>query len=105
LDDLHNFSYDWKIPDSIANDDEKLRDERTKEYIEALQLLQPGVTMMIMHCTNPSETFKYISDSGPLRKADLLAMLNPEFKKALQDNGIIVTTWRELMERRRKVKD
>ena len=105
LDDLHNFSYDWKIPDSIANDDEKLRDERTKEYIEALQLLQPGVTMMIMHCTNPSETFKYISDSGPLRKADLLAMLNPEFKKALQENGIIVTTWRELMERRRKVKD
>jgi predicted glycoside hydrolase/deacetylase ChbG (UPF0249 family) len=105
LDDLHNFSYDWKIPDSIANDDEKLREVRTKKYIEALKLLQPGVTMMIMHCTNPSETFKYISDSGPLRKADLLAMLNPQFKKALKDNGIIVTTWRELMERRRKVKD
>ena len=104
LDDLHNFSYDWKIPDSIANNDEKLRDLRTKEYIESLQLLQPGVTMMIMHCTDPSETFKYISDSGPLRKADLLAMLNPDFIKALQDNGIIVVTWRELMEKRMKAK-
>lgn len=104
LDDLHNFSYDWKIPDSIANNDEKLKEVRTKKYIEALQLLQPGVTMMIMHCTDPSETFKFISDSGPLRKADLLAMLNPEFKKALQDYGIIVTTWRELMERRKKIK-
>ncbi|MEO8416574.1 MAG: polysaccharide deacetylase family protein, partial [Ginsengibacter sp.] len=100
LDDLHNFSYDWKIPDSISNDDTKLRDFKTKKYIAALKLLQPGVTMMIMHCTDPSETFKYISNSGPLRKADLLAMLNPEFKKALTDNGIIVTTWRELMERR-----
>jgi len=105
LDDLHNFSYDWKIPDSIATNIEKLRDIRTKEYINALQLLQPGVTMMIMHCTDPSETFKYITDSGPLRKADLLAMLDPEFKKALRDNGIIVATWRELMERRMKVKN
>lgn len=102
LDDLHNFSYDWKIPDSIANDDDKLRDFKTKKYIAALKLLQPGITMMIMHCTDPSETFKYISDTGPLRKADLLAMLNPDFKKALKDNGIIVTTWRELMERRKR---
>jgi len=104
LDDLHNFSYEWKIPDSIANDDDKLRDFKTTKYIAALQLLQPGVTMMIMHCTNTSETFKYISDSGPLRKADLLSMLNPKFKQALKDNGIILTTWRELMERRKKVK-
>ncbi len=104
LDDLHNFSYDWKIPDSISNDDQKLQSFKTEKYIAALKLLQPGITMMIMHCTAPSETFKYISGSGPLRKADLLAMLNPAFKKALKDEGIIVTTWRELMERRTKVK-
>ena len=104
LDDLHNFSYDWKIPDSIANDDNKLRDFKTDKYIAALQLLRPGVTMMIMHCTDPSETFKYISDTGPLRKADLLAMLDPRFKRALKESGVILTTWRELMERRRKVK-
>ena len=104
LDDLHNFSYDWKIPDSIAGNDKKLESFKTEKYIAALKLLQPGVTMMIMHCTDPSETFKYISDSGPLRKADLLAMLNPAFKKALKDEGIILTTWRELMERRMKVK-
>jgi hypothetical protein len=60
--------------------------------------------MMIMHCTDPSSTFKYISDSGPLRKSDLLAMLDPKFKQALKDNKIVLTTWRELMERRKKVK-
>lgn len=103
LDDLHNFSYDWTIPDSIAHDDNKLRDFKTEKYIAALKLLQPGVTMMIMHCTDPSETFKYISDTGPLRKADLLAMQNPAFKQALKDNGIILTTWKELMQRRKQI--
>ena len=104
LDDLHNFSYDWAIPDSIANDDKKLQAFKSQKYIASLQLLQPGVTMMIMHCTQPSEVFKHISDTGPLRKADLLAMLDPAFKKALKDNGIILTTWRELKERRMKIK-
>ncbi len=103
LDDLHNFSYDWKIPDSIAHNDQKLRDFKTQKYIAALKTLPPGVTMMITHCTDPSAEFKYISDTGPLRKADLLSMMDPRFKKALKDNHIILTTWRELMERREKV--
>jgi hypothetical protein len=104
LDDLHNFSYGWKIPAEIANDDNKMRDFKTNKYVAGLKLLQPGVTMMIMHCTDPSETFKYISDSGPLRKADLLAMLDPVFKQALKDNKIVLTTWRELMQRRKQIK-
>ncbi|TKK71707.1 ChbG/HpnK family deacetylase [Ilyomonas limi] len=104
LDDLHNYSYDWKVPDAIKNDDSKLQAWRTGKYIESFKMLQPGVTMVIMHCTAPSEVFQYISDSGPLRKADMLAMVDPVFKKALNDQHIILTTWRELMERRRQVK-
>ena len=100
LDDLHNFSYDWKVPANIAGDDKKLDEWRTAKYIDALDVLQPGVTMMIMHCTNASPAFAHISDSGPLRRGDMLAMLNPAFKKALHDKGIILTTWRELMQRR-----
>jgi len=100
LDDLHNFSYDWKVPDSLAADDKKLARYRTAKYIDALSTLQPGVTMMIMHCTNASAAFSHISDSGPLRRGDMLAMLDPDFKKALKDQHIILTTWRELMKRR-----
>ena len=102
LDDLYNYSYEWEIPADIKSDDKKLQAFKTQKYIEALKALKPGVTMIIMHCTAPSDIFGYISDSGPTRKGDMLAMLDPAFKKALQDEGIILTTWRELQERRTK---
>lgn len=104
LDDLHNVSYGWDIPADVASDDKKLDEYKTAKYIEALKTLKPGVTMMIMHCTETGDEFKYISNSGPTRKGDLLAMMNPAFKKALKDQGIILTTWRELKQRRDKVK-
>jgi chitin disaccharide deacetylase len=106
LDDLHNFSYDWKVPDSLATtdptpaSDKRLQQWRTAKYIDALGKLQPGVTMMIMHCSDAGKHFASISDSGPLRRADMLAMLDPAFKKAIEDQDIILTTWRELMQRR-----
>jgi hypothetical protein len=104
LDDLHNYSYDWVIPADATSDDKKLDEYKTAKYIEALKMLRPGLTMMIMHCTETGNEFKYISNSGPTRKGDLLAMLNPAFKKALQDQGIILTTWREVKQRRDKIK-
>ncbi|CAN5176040.1 hypothetical protein BH11BAC6_BH11BAC6_07410 [soil metagenome] len=104
LDDLYNETYEWPVPDSVKNDDKKLQTWKTQKYIDALKLLKPGVTMMIMHCTAPTEVFKHISDSGPVRKGDLLVMQNPVFKKALEDEHIVLITWRELMQRRSKLK-
>lgn len=104
LDDLHNESYDWKIPDSIATDDKSLQQFKTQKYIAAVKSLKPGVTMMIMHCTAPTEVFQHISDSGPVRKGDMLAMIDPAFKKALEDEHIILVSWKELMRRRAAIK-
>jgi chitin disaccharide deacetylase len=61
--------------------------------------------MVIMHCTAPTEIFKHISHSGRTRKADMLAMTDPAFKKFLQDEKIILTTWREIKQRRDRVGD
>ena len=103
LDDLYNNTYNWAVPDSLKKDDKRLQQWRTAKYIGALKELKPGVTMLIMHCTAPTEVFQHISDSGPLRKGDMLVMMDPVFKKALADQNIILTTWRELMERRKKI--
>ncbi len=104
LDDLHNDSYNWKIPKEIENNDKALQAFKTKKYIEGIRSLKPGLNMMIMHCTAASELFKQISDSGPVRRGDMLAMMDPAVKKAIKEEKIIVTTWREMMERRKKIK-
>jgi len=102
LDDLHNTSYGWPLP--VERDDPHLQAWRTRRYMETLKELKPGVTMVIMHCTAPTETFAAISDSGDLRKSDMLAMLDPAFRKFLQQEGFIITTWSELQERRKRLK-
>lgn len=105
LDDLHNLSYDWQYPADHSMTDEQLQAVHARKYIESFAQLKPGVTMVIMHCSATTEVFPHITDSGPLRRADMLAMLSPELKKYIQDNGIVLTTWRELMERRKSVKE
>ncbi|HEX5023624.1 MAG TPA: polysaccharide deacetylase family protein [Agriterribacter sp.] len=103
LDDLYNDSYSWKPTPEIYADDKKLQAYKTQKYIEVLQSLKPGITMIIMHCTNTSEVFQYISDSGPTRRGDYLAMIDPALKNFIEKEGIILTTWREMKERRDKV--
>lgn len=104
LDDLHNVSYDWKYPIDKNLSDADHQKFATSKYIESIKELKSGLTMVIMHCTKPSDIFSSISDSGKTRKGDLLAMTDPAFKKFLSDEKIILTTWREVMERRQKLK-
>ncbi len=104
LDDLHNVS-GWHIPDDMERTDDALQDFYTRKYIETIDELEPGLTMVIMHCTQPSEIFSEISSSGDRRRADMLAMMDPRLKKHLEDEGIILTTWREAMERRKSIEN
>ena len=102
LDDLHNTTYTWKPPNNLKTSYK--RNYKTGQYIAALKELKPGLTMLIMHCTAPTDVFKEISDSGPNRKADLEAMLDPAFREALKKEKIILTTWREIKQRRDALK-
>jgi predicted glycoside hydrolase/deacetylase ChbG (UPF0249 family) len=104
LDDLDGTSYSWTLPTGTAVTDENIQAYKTKKFMELLTSAKPGLTYIIMHCTAPTPTFDQISTSGQTRKGDMLAMLDPALKLFIQEQGIIVTTWRELMERRRQVK-
>ncbi len=103
LDDLFNDSYGWSLPKGVQPTDANLRSFKTEKYIQTLKLLKPGITMVIMHCTQTSEIFSNITESGPTRRGDLLAMLDPALKAYIQKEGIMLTTWRELMQRREKL--
>lgn len=80
------------------------RKDKKAQIIEFLREVKPGVTQFIVHSTRPSELFKEISGSGGTRLAELEALTDPEVRKVVEEEGIILTTWRELKERRDKVK-
>ena len=92
LDDLHTAAYDWKT------------DQKTENFIKVIRALKPGITQVIIHATERTPNFDQITTSGELRQGDLNAMLDPELKKVIEEEGIILTSWREMMERRQQVK-
>ncbi len=104
IDDMFANTYGWNLAANGKPTDEELRKFKTDKYIELLKSAKPGITEVIMHCTATSENFPFISDSGNTRKGDLLAMLDPRLKEFLKKEGFILTTWRELQQRRQNAR-
>lgn len=105
LDDLVTFSGDWK-PEPVNGvvTPAAYALFKVKKLEETINAMEPGVVMIIVHSTVVSDDFRHISGSGDSRNADMLSMMDPGFKSWLKTNGVILTTWRELMQRRKQVK-
>jgi hypothetical protein len=73
-----------------------------EKFQAALEELKPGVTEFLFHASIPTEDFPLITNSHANRKADLDALLSPRTKEILARRHIVLTTWRELMQRRQK---
>lgn len=92
IDHVHTDSYGWKTTD------------KSDHYIQAIRELKPGITEIIMHCTKPDDVIPVVTGNRDHLYGDLNAMVDPAVKKAVEEEGIILTTWRELKERRARVK-
>jgi predicted glycoside hydrolase/deacetylase ChbG (UPF0249 family) len=90
IDDLHTDSYTWKP------------EQKTEKFIALLKELKPGVTEIIFHASIPTDDFPLITSSSASRLADSRALTDPAVKQLIQERGIILTTWKELKERRKK---
>lgn len=93
VDDIYAATYGWD------------RSEKVERYSEVIRGMKPGILYLINHATDPTEVFDKISTSGESRLGDLEALVSPELKKVIEEEGIILTTMRELMERRKKVQE
>jgi chitin disaccharide deacetylase len=104
LDDLVTYSGEWK-PEPVNGvvSPEAYAKYKVKMLEKTIEDMEPGVAMYIVHSTVVTDDFRHISGSGDSRNADMLSMMDPEFKAWLQSKGIILTTWRELMHRRSKL--
>jgi len=77
-------------------------EQRRSELMTLLREMKPGITQIIVHCTDPTPVFSYISGSGPSRQAELRLMTDPDVKAFIESEGIVLTNWRELKERRNR---
>jgi len=78
-------------------------EELVSAAVETLRNLPPGITQIIVHATRNTDNFRAISASGPRREAELMMVLSPEVKQVIEEEGIILTTYKEMMERRQQV--
>lgn len=76
-------------------------DHWTESYVAALKAIKPGVHYMIVHLGHDDAELQAITVGHPdygaaWRQRDFNAVTSPEFKKALQDNHIILIGWKDL---------
>ncbi len=90
IDFVHTDSYGWRTTEKLPH------------FTEAVRALKPGITEMIIHCTKPDDVIEVINGGRTHLYGDYTAMINPELKKVIEEEGVILTTWRELKARRQK---
>ena len=78
-------------------------DVMIEALIKNLRNLKPGITQIILHGTRPGENFSAISGSGGKREAELEMVLSDKVRQVIEEEGIILTTYKELMKRRQQV--
>ena len=85
----------------IVAGDEVPRDRWMEFYMNAIASLKPGLSEIIVHLgRDDAELQAVMVNHEPYgaawRQRDLDVVMSPVFKKALQDNGITLITWRDL---------
>lgn len=74
-------------------------EEKRLNFFKLLDSLEPGLTEIIFHPSVETENLKSITNSWQQRVWEATLFSDPEVKKYLSDNGIIVTTWQEIMDK------
>jgi predicted glycoside hydrolase/deacetylase ChbG (UPF0249 family) len=90
------------ILDSLVMASPTVRAHQWQEfYLNAVKDLKPGLTEMIVHLGHDDAELQAITVDHPdygsaWRQRDYNVVTSPEFKKALQDNHVILVKWRDL---------
>jgi predicted glycoside hydrolase/deacetylase ChbG (UPF0249 family) len=87
---LDNFS-------SVPNG--KSYEEKRDNFFALVSSLKPGLTEIIFHPSVETDNLKTITNSWQQRVWEAELFSDPVVKKFFKDNGIILTTWREIMKR------
>lgn len=92
------------VLDDLVTDFTSRKGDKVERLRELLGELKPGVTEILFHASKPTEEFPLITGSSEARRADLETLKDPRIKQFIRERGILLTSWRELKERRQKIK-
>src|SRR5438128_3680260 len=88
--------------DSVVIANPSVRPDQWKEfYLDAIKNMKPGLTEIIVHLGQDDAELQAVMVDHPdygsaWRQRDLDVVSSPEFKKALQDNHIVLVKWKDL---------
>jgi len=91
---LDNFS-------SVPNG--KSYEEKRENFFALVSSLKPGLTEIIFHPSVETDNLKTITNSWQQRVWEAELFSDPLVKKFFEDNGIVLITWKEIMERKENV--
>ncbi len=90
------------LVDSVIMATPDVKPDRWKDfYLNAIRNLKPGLTYLIVHLGHDDAELQAVTADHPdygaaWRQRDFDVVSSPEFKKALQDNHIVLVKWRDL---------
>ena len=76
--------------------------DKCQKFKDLISSLQPGLTEIIFHPSEESENLKTITNSWQQRVWEAKMFAEPEMKAFFEEQGVIFTNWKEIMERYRK---
>jgi hypothetical protein len=80
----------------------KTYEEKRQAFLEQLRLFSPGLHEIIYHPSVETEGLKKITNSWQQRVWENQLFSDPVVQQSIKDNGIIVSSWKEVMARFKK---
>jgi predicted glycoside hydrolase/deacetylase ChbG (UPF0249 family) len=74
-------------------------EEKRENFFNLLNSLEPGLTEIIFHPSVETDNLKTIMEPWEQRVWEAQLFSDPVVKKFLEENDIIITTWKEIMNR------
>ncbi len=90
------------FPDAFAMASVSVKPDQWLEYyIGMVRSLKPGLTEVIVHLGKDDAELQAITEDHPAfgsawRQRDFDVLTNPEFRKALDDNHVVLVGWKEI---------
>lgn len=101
LDVVNNYSLP-KLDYFFSAPNGKTYEEKTTKFKELIQSLRPGLTEIIFHPSELTDSLKNITNSWQQRAWEAEMFADPAMKQFFKDEGLIFTNWKEIMERFKK---